>query len=443
MTSPLSIKEKLAILADAAKYDASCASSGSKRKSKGKLGNTEGMGICHSYTPDGRCISLLKILLTNFCTYDCTYCVNRISSDVKRAKFSVDEVVWLTIEFYKRNYIEGLFLSSGIFGTSDETMEEMISVAKKLRQQENFGGYIHLKAVAGCSPQLLKQAGWWCDRLSANIELPSQKDLTSLAPAKSHSKIEDSMTAVNESILESEEDQKKGTKKPLSKAAPKFAAGGQSTQMIVGATESSDKQIIGKANALYHTHKLRRVYYTAFSPIPSSDPRLPLLSPPLVREHRLYQADWLLRFYGYKADELATDEKGNFSLAHDPKVAWALANVGFFPVDVNQASKWQLLRVPGFGARSVEKILKARKIRSLKLDDLKKMKVSLLRSKYFIQTSDLNPFLKTLDSQSLESQLSPVVDPGQEPTPKQGKDVTKWLQPSLFESGLSALNGEV
>ena len=289
----MDIKDKLSILADAAKYDASCASSGVKRKAiPGGIGNTQGAGICHSYTPDGRCISLLKILLTNFCVFDCSYCVNRVSSQVKRAKFTVDEVVNLTMDFYKRNYIEGLFLSSGVAKSADETMEEMIQIAKKLRVEHRFGGYIHLKAVAGCTPSLLKKAGLYADRLSANIELPTQNDLDQLAPAKTHIEIEDSMSHIKESILESKEERTK------SKKAPLYAPGGQSTQIIVGATQTSDRDIMLKASQLYDEQDLKRVYYSAFSPIPDSDPNLPLKSPPLIREHRLYQTDWLIRLYG-------------------------------------------------------------------------------------------------------------------------------------------------
>ncbi|MBY0412534.1 MAG: putative DNA modification/repair radical SAM protein, partial [Bdellovibrionales bacterium] len=295
----MNLKDKISILADAAKYDASCASSGAKRSAvKGGIGNLEGTGICHSYTPDGRCISLLKILLTNFCIYDCSYCVNRVSSQVKRAKFTIQEVVDLTMNFYKRNYIEGLFLSSGVAKSSDETMEEMVEIARRLRVDHKFGGYIHLKAVAGCSQTLLDKAGLYADRLSANIELPKQADLNDLAPAKTHTEIEKSMEQIQNRIIENKEEKK------LFKKAPLFTPGGQSTQMIIGATPSTDRDIMTKAYDLYGNFNLKRVYYSAFSPIPDSDPNLPLSRPPMIREHRLYQTDWLLRFYGFKVDEV-------------------------------------------------------------------------------------------------------------------------------------------
>lgn len=392
---------KVKVLADAAKYDASCASSGVKRKATpGGIGNTEGMGICHSYTPDGRCVSLLKILLTNHCLYDCSYCVNRVSSSVKRAKFTVEEIVQLTMDFYRRNYIEGLFLSSGIIRSSDQTMEEMVEVARRLRVEERFGGYIHLKAVAGCSRELLDKAGLYADRLSANIELPKQADLDLLAPAKKQADTEKSMGEIKSRIDETKSDAKKF------KSTPRFAPGGQSTQIIVGATTSTDADILKKASDLYRGFRLRRVYYSAFSPIPDSDPKLPLKSPPLIREHRLYQADWLLRFYGFKENEL-TDTTGNLELDRDPKVSWAIRNRNFFPVDVNRAPKSDLLRIPGLGVRSVERILEMRRFRALRLEDLGKMHVPLHRMKYFITVSGGNPSLRALDTTSLTDLLAP------------------------------------
>lgn len=392
---------KVKVLADAAKYDASCASSGVKRKATpGGIGNTEGMGICHSYTPDGRCVSLLKILLTNHCLYDCSYCVNRVSSSVKRAKFTVEEIVQLTMDFYRRNYIEGLFLSSGIIRSSDQTMEEMVEVARRLRVEERFGGYIHLKAVAGCSRELLDKAGLYADRLSANIELPKQADLDLLAPAKKHLDTEKSMGEIKNRIDETKSDAKKF------KSTPRFAPGGQSTQIIVGATASTDADILKKASDLYQGFHLRRVYYSAFSPIPDSDPKLPLKSPPLIREHRLYQADWLLRFYGFKETEL-TDTTGNLELDRDPKVSWAIRNRNFFPVDVNRAPKSDLLRIPGLGVRSVERILEMRRFRALRLEDLGKMHVPLHRMKYFVTVSGGNPSLRALDTTSLSDLLAP------------------------------------
>lgn len=400
----MDLKDKLSILADAAKYDASCASSGVKRKAQdGGIGNVQGSGICHSYTPDGRCVSLLKILLTNFCIFDCSYCVNRVSSSVKRARFTVDEVVKLTMDFYKRNYIEGLFLSSGVVSSPDETMEEMVLIAKKLRLEEKFGGYIHLKAVAGCSPALLAKAGLYADRLSANIELPLQKDLDELAPAKTHEEIESSMTAIREKILESAEDKK----------APVFAPGGQSTQMIVGATPSSDRDIMVKASELYEKRSLKRVYYSAFSPIPDSDPNLPLVKPPLMREHRLYQTDWLLRFYGFDVNEILPADNTNLELDQDPKLVWALRNRHLFPVDVNRAPKEMLLRVPGLGVRNVERILQGRRHRKIRYEDLVKMHVQMSKAKFFLVTEDDHsgtrlldsPFLKTLLSEKEQVQL--------------------------------------
>lgn len=396
----MDIKAKLAILADAAKYDASCASSGSKRKAvPGGLGNVQGMGICHSYAPDGRCISLLKILLTNFCIFDCSYCINRVSSDVKRAKFSVEEVVWLTLEFYKRNYIEGLFLSSGVIRSPDQTMEEMVEIARRLRVDHKFNGYIHLKAVAGASPDLVRKAGLWADRLSANIELPRQDDLRTLAPGKSHEQIESTMKSIHDKIVETKAE--KSRVKP-----PAFAPGGQSTQLIVGATPSTDLDILSKVSQLYSQHKLKRVYYSAFSPIPHSDPRLPLQKPPLVREQRLYQADWLLRFYGYRYEEIVNPKAPLLDLKLDPKTAWALRSREFFPVDVNQAPREQLLRIPGFGVKTVDKILKIRPQRKLTLADLARLKVSMDKARYFIITADSNPGLKYLDSQQLQVKVS-------------------------------------
>ena len=408
----MDIRSKLAILADAAKYDASCSSSGIQRKNvPGGLGNSEGMGICHSYTPDGRCVSLLKVLLTNFCVFDCSYCINRISSDVKRARFTVEELVWLTVEFYKRNYIEGLFLSSGVMKTPDHTMEEMIEVARRLRVDHKFQGYIHLKAVAGASAELLQKAGLWADRLSANIELPKQVDLDQLAPAKTHEQIESAMDSIATKIAEVKEDRK------TLKSTPAFAPSGQTTQMIVGATPSTDADILATASHLYDGFSLKRVYYSAFSPIPSGDPRLPLQKPPLVRENRLYQADWLLRFYGFQHHELTTTDTPNLDLHLDPKTSWALRSRNFFPVDINKAPREDLLRVPGLGVRTVDRILKMRPHRSITLADLAKLRVSLDKARPFILTADKNTAVTLLDDQNLEAQLLPK----------------KPTQPTLFE----------
>ena len=379
----MTTQQKLEILADAAKYDASCASSGAKRKGNGEgIGHSDGTGICHSYTPDGRCVSLLKILLTNVCTYDCVFCVNRVSSDIQRARFTPEEVVNLTLDFYKRNYIEGLFLSSGIIQSPDYTMEQLISVAKQLRQIHKFGGYIHLKAIPGAAQALIDEAGLFADRLSANIELPTQADLVQLAPEKKSAVIESTMSQIAVRKDEADEDRRK------SSLAPRFAAAGQSTQMVVGATPASDRQILSTATHLYGQYKLRRIYYTGFSPYPEADARLPLQAAPMMREHRLYQSDWLMRFYGFTASELTTEENPSLSLTEDPKSAWARTHPEFFPVDVNAAPRESLLRVPGIGYRNVERILSIRKYHALLLDDLKKLHV---------RTKSALPYLITVD----------------------------------------------
>ena len=396
------LQKKLTVLADAAKYDASCSSSGGSRKRDAKgMGNSEGMGICHSYTPDGRCISLLKILLTNFCIYDCKFCINRVSSNVQRAKFSPEEVIWLTLEFYRRNYIEGLFLSSGIIESSDFTMEQLIRVAKGLREKHKFNGYIHLKVVAGASQELILEAGKWADRVSANIEMPVQPDLDLLAPAKTIEAATTSMNQIAEKVIET-----KDTAKHI-KSTPTFAPAGQTTQMIVGATPSPDAQILTTAENLYQKYSLRRVYYSAYSPIPNADATLPIDKPSLVRENRLYQADWLLRFYGFKAQELLNPEKPNLALDIDPKTAWAINNRAKFPVDVNSADRLTLLRVPGMGVTSVDRILQLRKFHKITLEDLKKLNVTMARAKYFVLTADYNPNVFLIDQLQLESRLKP------------------------------------
>ncbi|MEA9357669.1 putative DNA modification/repair radical SAM protein [Bacteriovorax sp. PP10] len=400
----MELKDKISILADAAKYDASCASSGVKRAAeKGGIGSLEGSGICHSYTPDGRCISLLKILLTNICIYDCSYCVNRVSSQVKRAKFTVEEVVNLTMNFYKRNYIEGLFLSSGVARSSDETMEEMIEIARRLRVDHKFGGYIHLKAVAGCSQELLNKAGLYADRMSANIELPKQTDLNELAPAKTHTEIEKSMEQIQDRIVENKEEHK------LFKLAPLFTPGGQSTQMIVGATKSSDRDIMTKASNLYGNYNLKRVYYSAFSPIPDASPDLPSSRPPMIREHRLYQTDWLLRFYGFNVDEVLPADVPELDLEMDPKLSWAIRNRASFPVDLNVATRDILLRIPGLGVRNVDKILATRKFQKIRLTDLSKMRVHLDKIRPFVVTQDYNPPVTQLDSLHFAKHFRPEV----------------------------------
>jgi putative DNA modification/repair radical SAM protein len=375
----MDLARKLAILADAAKYDASCASSGSTRSNRGKgLGDTDGIGICHSYTPDGRCVSLLKILLTNWCIYDCRFCVNRVTSDTPRARFTVDEVVFLTIEFYKRNYIEGLFLSSGIIQNPDYTMEQLAEVARRLREDERFFGYVHLKAVPGASPELLERAGRYADRLSANVELPTDDDLRRFAPEKSMQTVDLTMSVLRDKQAEAKAERKQ------SRRAPRFMPAGQSTQMVVGASPSSDRQILERAALLYSTQRLKRVYYSAFSPFLGADSDLPAMTPPLVREHRLYQADWLVRFYGFNATELTTPDQPDLSLEHDPKLSWALRHPEFFPVDVNTAPRAHLLRVPGFGVRTVNRILRLRKRRSVVAADLERMRVSLKKAGLFI-----------------------------------------------------------
>ncbi len=386
----LNTREKLAILADAAKYDASCASSGtSKRNSRGGkgIGSTEGMGICHAYAPDGRCISLLKILLTNSCIFNCHYCINRKSSNVRRARFTAAEVVHLTLSFYKRNYIEGLFLSSGIIGSSNYTMEQLVEVARCLREDHEFRGYIHLKTIPDADPELVRQAGLHADRVSINVELPTVAGLERLAPEKDGGRIEGAMRDMKASII----DARDATRKY--KSAPQFAPAGQSTQMIIGADAASDGDIVVKASQLYDRFGLRRVYYSAFSPIPSPSAVLPLQRPPLMREHRLYQSDWLMRFYGFKLAEVvsAAGADGMLPLDIDPKLAWALKFRDYFPVDVNRATREQLLRVPGLGTKAVARILTSRRWRSITLDDVARLTVSVAKMRPFIVTSDWRP----------------------------------------------------
>lgn len=388
------ILDKLAILADAAKYDASCASSGTTRRDsrKGGIGSTEGMGICHAYTPDGRCISLLKILLTNSCIYDCLYCINRASSSVQRARFTVREVVDLTLGFYRRNCIEGLFLSSGIIRSPDYTMEQLVLVAKTLREDYGFKGYIHLKTIPDADPELLDRAGRYADRLSINIELPAASSLAALAPEKDFGGITTTMGRIRERL-----DRDKADGARSHRRRTRFAPAGQSTQLVVGAEASPDRTILGLATDLYARQKLRRVYYSAYSPIPDSSPALPARPAPLAREHRLYQSDWLLRFYGFTLGELPMDDAGNLPLEHDPKLAWAIAHRTEFPLDVNRAPREMLLRVPGFGVRSVKRILAIRRDRSLDLDDLARLRVPLVRARPFIVARGHHPG-KALDA---------------------------------------------
>lgn len=397
----LDLKRKLAILSDAAKYDASCASSGgAKRDSRdGRgVGSTEGMGICHAYAPDGRCISLLKILLTNFCVYDCAYCVNRVSSNTPRARFTPEEVVDLTLGFYKRNYIEGLFLSSGIIRNADYTMEQLVRVARLLREVHDFRGYIHLKVIPEASPALVNEAGLYADRLSVNVELPRDDSLARLAPEKDLAGIKKAMGAVR---LGAEAAAERGRRT----RAPKFAPAGQSTQMIVGADPASDGEILKRSEALYGAYRLRRVYYSAFSPIPDATARLPLARPPMMREHRLYQADWLMRFYGFQRAEII-GESEDLDLAIDPKLAWALRNRGDFPVDVNAADRERLLRVPGLGVKAVDRMLAARRFKRLELADVRRLTRGIEKLKPFIVTSDWTPGGLT-DREDLRGRLAP------------------------------------
>ena len=405
----MELKQKLEILADAAKYDASCASSGTDKRTShhgSGIGSTTGMGICHSYAPDGRCISLLKILLTNFCVFDCVYCVNRVSSNVPRARFSVEEVVKLTLSFYRRNYIEGLFLSSGIIRSPDYTMEQVVEVARVLREAHDFRGYIHLKTIPDASPELMARAGLYADRLSINIELPTIASLHTLAPEKDGHGIRRAMGQLRLKMDESKDKTLTG-KKP-----PRFAPGGQSTQMIVGADATDDRAILDTSANLYGAFRLRRVYYSAFSPIPDASKLLPLKSPPLVREHRLYQADWLLRFYGFDVDEIVTGQDGMLDLDVDPKTAWALQHREQFPVDINRASRAMLLRVPGLGVTSVARILAARKLRAIRHDDLARLRVSLKRVLPFVVLPDYHPG-RSLDAQHLKQRLQQVITPQQ------------------------------
>ncbi len=380
----MDIAAKLAILADAAKYDASCASSGtnSRNSRDGGLGSTTGSGICHSYTPDGRCVSLLKILLTNFCIYDCQYCINRRSSDVRRARFTPDEAVNLTMDFYRRNYIEGLFLSSGIIQNPDYTMEQVIKVARTLRVDHKFRGYIHLKTIPEASAELIAEAGRWADRISINVELPTAEDLSRLAPEKDLGRIRTTMGKIGERIEQAKVERRENRK------AEVFSPAGQSTQMIVGATPTPDRTILELSSSLYREHKLRRVYYSAFSPIPDASRHLPLIAPPLVREHRLYQADWLLRFYGFAVDELTPEGDPDLSLGKDPKLMWALRNPGVFPIDVNLASREILLRVPGLGVRNVDRILQVRRWKKMTVADLQRLRVPLKKTLPFIVAAD-------------------------------------------------------
>ena len=403
----LDISQKLTILADAAKYDASCASSGaSKRTSRGGTGigsTLGGSGICHAYAPDGRCISLLKILLTNSCVFDCHYCINRKSSNVRRARFTASEVVNLTLDFYRRNYIEGLFLSSGIIRSPNYTMEQIVEVARSLREDYDFRGYVHLKTIPAADPELITLAGRYADRVSINVELPTKSGLKRLAPEKSQDQIEGAMADMA-AVIEDGKDARKHYK-----SAPVYAPAGQSTQMIVGADAATDRDIVTRAATLYDRFSLSRVYYSAFSPIPDASAVLPLRRPPMQREHRLYQSDWLIRCYDFSLEEVtaaADDDSGMLPLDIDPKLAWALKFRDQFPVDVNRAPKEMLVRIPGLGPRAVNAILKARRHRSLGLDDVARVTVSLKKIRPFIVAADWRPTLLA-DRDDLRTLVAP------------------------------------
>ncbi|CAM2886608.1 putative DNA modification/repair radical SAM protein [Chryseobacterium flavum] len=395
------LKEKLEILADAAKYDVSCSSSGGTRKNKkGGLGDSSVSGICHTYTEDGRCVSLLKILLTNHCIYDCAYCVSRSSNDIRRAAFTVEEAVDLTINFYRRNYIEGLFLSSGIFKNADTTMERLVRVAKKLRLEENFNGYIHLKSIPGASDELMQEAALYADRLSVNIEIPTESGLKLLAPEKNRQDMISPMRYIQKGISQYEDEKK------ILKSVPKFAPAGQSTQMIVGATNENDLQIIKVADHFYQKFNLKRVYYSGYVPV-LEDKRLPSLTTevPMLRENRLYQSDWLMRFYGFKAEEILDPKVPFLDLEIDPKLSWALRHLDQFPVNLQTADYQMILRIPGIGVKSAQKIVSARRFQMLTMDHLKQLGVAVNRAKYFIDFTAGNTYLKYLTDKNFRKLL--------------------------------------
>ena len=378
----MDLLEKLTILSDAAKYDAACTSSGVRRKFQpGKIGNTSSSiaGCCHSFSADGRCVTLLKVLMTNSCVYDCKYCVNRRSNDTRRAAFTPRELAELTIGFYRRNYIEGLFLSSGVLRNADYTTEQMIRALRILRQEYGFNGYIHAKAIPGTSPELVQQLGLLADRMSVNIELPSQQGLQTLAPDKTREAILRPMSLIRDKVLESKQELVKY------KHAPSFAPAGQSTQLIVGATKDTDRHILHLTEALYQKYRLKRVFYSAYVPVVENS-LLPALDtkPPLLREHRLYQADWLLRFYGFQASELLDEAHPDFNPQLDPKCSWAVAHLEQFPVEIMRADYETLLRVPGIGPTSAKRIVSARRTAHLRFEDLKKLGVVVKRAQYFL-----------------------------------------------------------
>ena len=399
----MDLQKKLQILSDAAKYDVSCSSSGSHRKSqKGQLGSTEAAGICHSFTPDGRCISLLKILMTNYCIYDCAYCINKRSNDVPRAAFTVDEIVNLTINFYRRNYIEGLFLSSAIIQNPNHTMEMLTEVVKKLRTLHQFGGYIHLKAIPGASEDLIHEAGLYVDRMSVNIELPSDASLKLLAPDKKKEEIFRPMKSIHTHQIALAEERK------LSKKAPLYVPGGQSTQLIIGATPDSDLNILTLSEKLYQKYALKRVYYSAYTPVNKGRNLPELTAPPTLREHRLYQGDWLLRLYGFKANELLDHKHPQFDIHLDPKTSWALNNLHVFPLEINRAPYQMLIRVPGIGLKGAKKIVSSRRIAPLQFDDLKKLGIVLKRAQYFITCNTKYYGQVDIDEEKIRRVLTPA-----------------------------------
>jgi putative DNA modification/repair radical SAM protein len=415
------IEEKLKILADAAKYDVSCSSSGSNRKNNGGIGDASASGICHTYTEDGRCVSLLKILLTNHCIYDCAFCVSRRSNDVKRAAFTVDEVVELTMNFYRRNYIEGLFLSSGIFKNADFTMERLMRIVKKLRLEENYNGYIHLKTIPGASEELIKEAGLYVDRMSINLELPTEAGLKMLAPEKDHETVKKPLAFVNNQIQEFKSESK------LIKHTPQFVPAGQSTQMVIGATPETDFEIMNIAKTFYDDYNLKRVYYSGYIPINNENSLLPQIGsrPPLIRENRLYQTDWLLRFYDFKLDEILNDKQQHLDLEIDPKLSWALRNPHYFPIDINRADYKEIIRIPGIGRQSAMKIIQSRKFGRLHEYQVKKMGIAFNRARHFMVCAD-TPI--TLGSASMEHVRHTIL---MKNTNKQIKNISS-AQLSLF-----------
>ncbi|MGB3065907.1 putative DNA modification/repair radical SAM protein [Sphingobacterium thalpophilum] len=395
------LEEKLRILADAAKYDVSCSSSGSKRKNKGGIGDASYSGICHSYTEDGRCVSLLKILLTNHCIYDCAFCVSRRSNDVQRAAFTVDEVVSLTMNFYRRNFIEGLFLSSGIFKNADYTMERLLSIVKKLRNEQRYNGYIHLKTIPGANEQLIQEAGLYVDRMSINLELPTEAGLKLMAPEKDHESVKKPLEFVNSKLIQYREEKK------LIKSVPSFVPAGQSTQMVIGATPENDYEIMQVAANFYKHYQLKRVYYSGYVPISNNHSILPQIGtpPPLVRENRLYQTDWLMRFYGFDIQEILHPGHTDLELDIDPKLSWALRNPQLFPVDINTADYRMIIRIPGIGRQSASKIIQARKFGRLHEYQVKKMGIAFHRARHFMTCADSAIGLGYPDMQKVRQQI--------------------------------------